>query len=188
MRGRMRQQQWRQEGRLWLRKTEPHRPRANLEVQVLDQVRAFFAVAIVSYVGNGVGTLFWTDRWLHEQRMADLAPSLFAAIPQRRRRQHTVQTTLLNHAWVLDIQGSLTSEIIVEYIQVWDLINEPQLMPKVDDAHRWRLDTCGQYSAKSAYGNLFLGATMFLSCERIWKSWTPQKCKMFMWPVAHKRC
>jgi hypothetical protein len=39
-----------------------------------------------------------------------------------------------------------------------------------------------------AYDNLLLGATLFLPCERIWKSWAPPKCKMFMWLVAHKRC
>jgi hypothetical protein len=69
---------------LWLRKTEPHRPWASLEVQVPDQVCVFFAVATVTEVGNGAGTLFWTDRWLHGQWLADLAPSLIAAIPQRK--------------------------------------------------------------------------------------------------------
>jgi hypothetical protein len=34
-----------------------------LEVQVPDQVRAFFAVATITEVGNEVGTLFWADRW-----------------------------------------------------------------------------------------------------------------------------
>jgi hypothetical protein len=58
----------------------------------------------------------------------------------------------------------------------------------VDDAHKWRLDSGGQYSSKSAYDNLHLGATLFLPCERIWKSWAPPNCKMFMWLVAHKRC
>jgi hypothetical protein len=49
-------------------------------------------------------------------------------------------------------------------------------------------DASGQYSAKSAYGNLVLGATLFQPYERIWKAWAPPKCKLFMWLVAHKRC
>jgi hypothetical protein len=150
---------------LWLKKTEPHRPWASLEVQVPDQVRALFAVATITEVGNGAGTMFWKDRWLHGQQLADLGPSLFAAIPQRKRQQHTVETALQNHAWVSDIRGSLTIDIIVDYIQVWELINELQLLPEVVDAHRWRLDSTGQYSSKSAYDNLFLGATLFLVRE-----------------------
>jgi hypothetical protein len=92
---------------LWLKKTEPHRPWASLDIQVPDQVQAFFRIAIYSEVGNGEDTLFWIDRWLHGQCIADLAPSLFAAIPQRRRKQQTVQSALHNQAWIIDIQGSL---------------------------------------------------------------------------------
>jgi hypothetical protein len=45
---------------VWLNKTEPHRPWANLPVQVPRQVQAFFKLAVVSEVGNGPSTLFWT--------------------------------------------------------------------------------------------------------------------------------
>jgi hypothetical protein len=78
--------------------------------------------------------------------------------------------------------------IIVEYIEIWDMLYDLQLQPEIGDTHIWRLDNSGQYSSKSAYDSLFLGATVFMSCERIWESWVPPKCKMFMWLVAHKRC
>jgi hypothetical protein len=78
--------------------------------------------------------------------------------------------------------------IIIEYIQVWDLLLEVQLQPEVDDTHKWRLVASGQYLAKSSYDNLFMGATLFELCERIWKSWAPPKCHMFLWLVAHKWC
>jgi hypothetical protein len=71
--------------------------------------------------------------------------------------------------------------ISVEYIQVWDLLLEVQLQPEVEDIHKWRLAASGQYSAKSNYESLFLGATSFEPCERIWKSWAPPKCRMFLW-------
>jgi hypothetical protein len=46
---------------VWLQKTEPHRPWANLPIQVPEQVRAVFAVAVYSEVGDGTKTLFWKD-------------------------------------------------------------------------------------------------------------------------------
>jgi hypothetical protein len=73
---------------LWLQKTEPHRLWSALDIQVLDQVRAFFSMAISTNVGNGESTLFWTDCWLQGRKIADLTPLLFAAIPQARRAPH----------------------------------------------------------------------------------------------------
>jgi hypothetical protein len=70
---------------LWLQKTEPHRPRSALDIQVPDHVQAFFSTAINIDVGNGESTLFWTDRWLQGRKIADLAPLIFAAIPQARK-------------------------------------------------------------------------------------------------------
>jgi hypothetical protein len=87
-----------------------------------------------------------------------------------------------------DIQGNLIAAIILEYIELWDLLEEIQLQQEVDDTYVWRLDASGQYSARSAYEYLFLGATMFKPFERIWKSWAPPKYKLFMWLAAHKRC
>jgi hypothetical protein len=60
-------------------------------------------------------------------------------------------------------------------IQVCDLLLEVQLQPEVEDTHKWRLVASGQYSVKSSYESLFLGATLFERCEGIWKSWAPPK-------------
>jgi hypothetical protein len=128
---------------LWLQKAKPHRPLSALAIQVPGQVRAFFSMAITSEVGNGEHTLFWTDRCLQGQCIADLAPLLSAAIPQTRRRRRIVQETLLNCAWISDIQGALTIGIIVEYIQLWGLLYEFQLQPEVEDLHIWRLAANG---------------------------------------------
>jgi hypothetical protein len=48
---------------LWLHKTEPHRPWSMFPIQVPEQVKAFFEVAIITEVGDGTHTLFWEDRW-----------------------------------------------------------------------------------------------------------------------------
>jgi hypothetical protein len=40
-------------------------------------------MVLISEVGNGSSTLFWTDKWLHGHRLGDMDPTLFAAIPNR---------------------------------------------------------------------------------------------------------
>jgi hypothetical protein len=135
-----------------------------------------------------VSTLFWTDRWLQGRSIAEIVPLRYAMVPERKREKRTVQEALPGHMWAFDIQGALTMGIIVEYIQLWDLLLEVQLQPEVDGTHKWRLAASGQYSAKSSYDNLFMGATLFEPCDRIRKSWAPPKCHMFLWLVAHKRC
>jgi hypothetical protein len=69
------------------------------------------------------------------QCIAEIALLFFAAIPQRRKRQRNVKTTLLNNAWTLDIQGTLTIRHLLEYIQLWDLLSVVQLQPEVEDSH-----------------------------------------------------
>jgi len=62
---------------LWFEKTKPDRPWAGLEVPVHSNTAASFAVSVVSTVGNGQNTLFWTDRWLHGCNIENLAPNAF---------------------------------------------------------------------------------------------------------------
>jgi hypothetical protein len=173
---------------LWLQKTEPDRPWAHLQIQVPEQAKAFFAVAVSSEVGDGAHTLFWTDRWLHGRCIQELAPRLFAAIPKRRTKQRTVKEALTNRAWIADIKGALTVGVIVDYLHLWDIVLATVLQPEREDKHIWRLSSNGQYSAKSAYEGFFLGATPFAPWELIWKTWAPPKCRFFMWLVAHNKC
>ena len=109
------------------RKKEPHRPWSALSIQVPFQVQKLCSMAIISDVGNGENTLFWTDRWLHGHCIKDLASRLFAVIPQRKRKLRTVQQALTNRTWVSDIQGAFTVGVIVEYFQLWVLLYDFQL-------------------------------------------------------------
>ena len=172
----------------WLQKTEPYHPWANLPIHVPDQVRAFFAMAVYSEVGNGANTLFWTDRWLHGQCIADLAPRLFVAIPKRRTKQQTVQDALTNQTWISDIKGARTVGVMVDFLLLWDVLSDFSLQPGVEDRHIWRFSSDGKYSAKTAYKGFFVGSISFEPYERIWKTWAPPKCRFFVWLVAHNRC
>jgi hypothetical protein len=50
---------------LWLRKTQPDRPWTELNIQVHPNVSAMFSSSVISVVGDGTATYFWTGRWLH---------------------------------------------------------------------------------------------------------------------------
>jgi hypothetical protein len=51
---------------LWLHKTDPTHPWAQLPFHVPNKVWAFFSIVLLSEVGNGANTLFWTDKWTSE--------------------------------------------------------------------------------------------------------------------------
>src|SRR6266540_2591477 len=55
---------------LWLKKIEPDRPWAAFQLRVHPVVKAFFSAAIITKIGNGKKTLFWTDKWVHGQSPA----------------------------------------------------------------------------------------------------------------------
>ena len=163
---------------LWLQKTEPEKPWAFFPINSSPQVKAFFAAAIISEVGNGKNTCFWTDRWLGDQSLQKSFPNLFRAVAARARKRKVFQA-LNNRTWVSDIRGALTVQVLLSYVE---------LQPDVEDTHIWTFSTTGQYTTKSAYEALFIGAIQFGPRERIWRSWAPSKCKFFLWTAAHKRC
>ncbi|GJN24158.1 hypothetical protein PR202_gb11881 [Eleusine coracana subsp. coracana] len=81
---------------LWLHKTDPHRPWSMFQIQVPEQVRSFFSTAMASEVGDGTHTLFWEDRWLHGQRVIDIAPRLHAVVDRKVVKKHTVRKRSLS--------------------------------------------------------------------------------------------
>ncbi|WVZ76728.1 hypothetical protein U9M48_024677 [Paspalum notatum var. saurae] len=141
-----------------------------------------------SEIGNRANTLFWTDKWLHGQCIADIAPQLFRLVPKRRANKRTVLDALNQNNWISDLKGALGVAALVEYLQLWDILSQIVLDPEVEDRHIWRFSSSGQYSAKSAYEGFFQGGILFDPWERIWKSWAPGNCRFFMWLVAHDRC
>jgi hypothetical protein len=45
---------------------------------------------LTSEVGSGSNTLFWSDKWLSCQRLADIAPRLFEIVPKKIAKKRTV--------------------------------------------------------------------------------------------------
>jgi len=117
----------------------------------------------------------------------DLAPTVFAAIPTRARNIRLVADALVDHRWAHDIQGGLSLIGLYELFQLTDILSD-FVLTQEDDTHIWRFDASGQYTAKSAYLAFFNGATTFEPWRRIWKTWAPAKCKIFLWLAVRNRC
>jgi hypothetical protein len=89
---------------------------------------------------------------------------------------------------VRDIRGSLQAHALLEFLVLWDILQEFHLTLGVADLHRWTPSNSGAYSSKSAYDRFFLGAVQFEPYKRIWETWAPPRCKFFMWLASLNRC
>lgn len=157
------------------------------KIPVHPQTKAMFCISVTTQVGNGTNSLFWSDRWLHGCSLSVLAPAVVSCISQRCMSSRTVAQALDNRTWVRDIQGSLCLEGLVQYLQIWDLLEYFTLVQDTDK-HIWRHERNGVFSSKSTYRAFFNGAITFEPWRRLWKSWAPPKCKMFLWLAIWNKC
>jgi hypothetical protein len=132
--------------------------------------------------------IFWTDRWLHGHNIEDLAPALFVLVPKSIATKRTVHEALEDHRWVGDMRGSLQAQSLLEFLLLWDTLQEIQLDPAVSDSHRWNPFNSGVYSSKSAYDRLFMEDVQFELSRKIWGTWAPLRCKFFMLLASLNRC
>jgi hypothetical protein len=145
-------------------------------------------MAVVTVVGDGTNTYFWKDKWLDGKRIKEIAPALYAMVPERIINTRTVNEALLNQRWISDFRGVLSHVVLLDFFQLYRLLEDVVLQPGAPDSHLWRFSSSGKYSTKSAYKALLQGAISFEPEKRIWKTWAPGKCRFFMWLVEHNRC
>lgn len=79
-----------------------------------------------------------------------------------------------------NIRSGLFLISLFEYFQLWDTLQKVALITE-EDQHSWRLDGSGVFSSKSSYRAFYNGLTTFEPWRRVWKSWAPPKCKVFLW-------
>ena len=99
-------------------KIDPSKPWVGLPIQIPQITQVLFDVAIESLVGNGEGTKFWADRWLQGKSIQDFAPDLIKLVPKRISKKRTVKEALNNRRWVFNIKGTLTVQVILEYLAI----------------------------------------------------------------------
>lgn len=93
----------------------------------------------------------WTDNWIDGQSIAQLAPTLHETVSKRTRKGRTVSQALANRRWTQDIRGGLTSQVLVEYIDIWERMSAIGLDEGREDTFRWRWTADGTFTTASAY-------------------------------------
>jgi hypothetical protein len=144
-------------------------------------------MAVATEIDDGTTSLFWLDRWVHRQRIEDLAPRLFQLVPKRVANRITVVDALTDSKWVQDLHGHLTELVLHDFLLLSELVAKVSTQPGHLDKHFWCLSASRQYSTKSAYEASFQGSVVFGAYDRIWKTWAPPKCAFFLWLAIHKR-
>lgn len=143
-------------------------------------------MATVFSLGNGESTFFWTDRWLNGSSIETLAPMVFAAICARKKRA-TMAKAIVDNAWVRHIAGPVTMQLLIEFDQLFDMLENVQLSSELN-TFEWSLTADHTYTAASPYGAMFLGSSPVLGAKQLWKTAAPPRVRFFFWLTMHGRC
>jgi hypothetical protein len=165
----------------WLQLTEPDKPWNQFHIHVCKEVQSLMDMAVLTKVGDGSNMMFWKDRWLNGKGIKDIAPAVYAMVPKRTRNMRKVKEAMLNIQWVNDFQGALTVSVLMEYNELYQVLDQVVLLPEIPDEHTWRLSPIGQFSTKSDYMAMYQGVILFELAERVWRTWAPSKYKFFIW-------
>jgi mannosyltransferase OCH1-like enzyme len=108
------------------------------------------------------------------------APALLAAVRQRAHRQRTVAQGLSNRAWVRDITGAITVQVIVEYLQIWNLVENQVINDLAEDRFIWKWTADHCFTTASAYRAFFIGQHPISRAKLLRKTKAPDRCKFFV--------
>jgi hypothetical protein len=146
-----------------------------------------FNTSISVDIGNGQRSYFWTDRWIQGHGIQELALALLAAVRPRAQQQRTVAKGLSNRAWVRDTTRALTVQVIVEYMQIWNLVENQVTDDLAEDRFIWKRTTDHCFTTASAYRAFFIGQHPIPGAKLLRKTRAPGRCKFFVWLVLHDR-
>jgi hypothetical protein len=124
---------------MWLQKTDPNRPWHGLSIPIEQQVKDLFAASLISHVGNGTNTLFWTDKWFNGCSIRELAPEVVSKVDKRALTTMSVAKALVNRQCIANIKTPpppLSLIGIQQYLLLWDALGEVHLSQDVDH-HVW---------------------------------------------------
>jgi hypothetical protein len=88
-----------------------------------DGARAVFHSLAQISVGDGMRVLFWTNRWINDRAVENIAPEMFALVPLAKKNRMLVADALWNNNWLADISGTLEVEGCMQCLHLWEDID-----------------------------------------------------------------
>jgi hypothetical protein len=90
-----------------------------------------------------------------------------------------LRDALLNNRWTTDIIGAPTTQVLCDFLRVWNVLQGVVLQPMLADRFVWRWSSDGNFSVSSTYRAFFVGSTRMLGAKELWRTKAPPKMKMF---------
>ncbi|KAF8695940.1 hypothetical protein HU200_036816 [Digitaria exilis] len=118
----------------------------------------------------------------------DIAPCLYQAVQPRAAKVTTVDQALHDRAWVKQITGAITVQVLLDFLLIWDKVRRIVLQADIDDTPLWKWTANQQFTTASAYRAFFLGQHEILGARILQKTRAPPKCKFFVWLALHDKC
>jgi hypothetical protein len=138
-------------------------------------------------VGDGKNALFWSDRWINGQSVAELAPCLLQTVGKHIQNWRTVFKGLQNQQWVRDISGALTVQVIIDFLCIWEKVFVISLNPEQQDLVLWKWTADRKFTTSSTYKAFFIVQFGVAGAKVLHKVRAPAKCKLFVWLALYDR-
>ena len=139
-------------------------------------------------IGNGNKVSFWEDRWLDDNTLKGLFPSLFRLSTFRSRPiSYFVDQTRLQEegttSWNFHFSRNLLDREILQLQELLQRLHGRHLSNTLEDRRIWLADSSGIFSCKSAFACLRGDNSIPVNhlAKSIWKLSIPVKVKVFTW-------
>jgi hypothetical protein len=152
------------------------KPWQGLPLPIDSKVRALFNASVRFKLGNGEKIKFWTDPWLQNLSLCDHMPDLYAVCT---RCKLSTRDALSASKWSKHFRQFLPANAIVQFVELWGLLDHIVLDAATPDSVSLRWTTDGVFTVASAYKIQFQGAAHLAANTLLWKSDTTLRCKIF---------
>jgi hypothetical protein len=88
----------------------------------------------------------------------DIAPLIFGRVSVSCANKRTVQEALQDSRWIRDVRGNLTANGLVQCLNLLAMVSTMDRDATAVDQFFWPWSSSGQYTARSAYKPMCLGA------------------------------
>jgi hypothetical protein len=105
----------------WLTLADADKPWHGLEFEIAKEAKEMFQSCTKYKVGNGQIMCYWTNKWIQGRSIEEIAPHLMGFV-RPGAKTATVAMALQNNQWVAEIRGSTSIPALVEFMEVWELL------------------------------------------------------------------